>query len=384
VRTRAWPLPHLVDGDDEQRLLSVLRLDNWSNGELTREFENRFAVFCGSKHALLVNNGTAALKLTLLALGVGLGDEVIVPGMTWPSVPIAVIECGADPVPAEIDNDTYGLSLESVREAITSRTKVIIPTHLFCSQTELAPIVNLVRREGIYLIEDASHAVGAKRCARRLGSLGKAGIFSFNQKKLLACGEGGCLVTDDENLYERAKSLREIDPESRGIPSTLPATNMVSEFQSAVLLSQLEKLPSKLSLIEQRAELLRSLINGIEGVETLARPIGTELQTFYYYCFKVAGTRNISAVRNALAAELALPMSGAYRPLCDVSVVNTALDLRYPSLGTRLSKRLTNCLAAHYSEAVRFHHRALLSDESAMSDIAEAIYKVVGILRRGC
>lgn len=360
-------------------LLSALRQDNWSNGEQVREFERRFAVFCGCKYALLVVNGTTALKLALLAAGIKPGDEVVVPGLTWPSVAIAVIECGAEPIPADIDNRTYGLSIDSVRVAITNKTRAIIPTHLFCSQTDLPPILELAHTKNIQVIEDAAHTAGARRFGQALGAFGTAGVFSFNQKKLLACGEGGCLVTNDNDLFSNAKALREVDPETELTPAGLPGTYMVSEFQAAVLLAQLEKLPDKLKHIEEQAEFLRSRLARINGIEVLARLPGTDLQTFYNFCFKAKSVDSIVWFRKALAAELSLPMGGAYLPLSETRILDTTKDPRYQHLGKKLKTQLANCMRAHFNEAVRFHHSALTADEATMGEIEMAVAKVLAV-----
>lgn len=377
TRERPWPPLHYCDQADESLLLSALRQNNWSNGEQVREFERFFAAFCGCKYALLVVNCTTALKLALLAAGIKPGDEVIVPGVTWPSVAIAIIECGAEPVPADISSQTYGISVESVQKAMTEKTRAVIPTHLFCSQTDLTELLELTNARNIKVIEDCAHSVGARRFGKFLGTFGAAGVFSFNQKKLLACGEGGCLITNDEDLFVRAKAMREVSPDIESVPANLPGTHMVSEFQAAVLRTQLEQLPGRLSLIEQRAEFLRLRLNRIDGIEVLRRLPSTDMQTFYGFCFKAEGVKDIVWFRKALAAEIGLPIGGAYIPLSESLVVDTSRDRRYSNLGSRLKKQLPNCMHAHYNEAVRFYHNALTADEASMIEIETAVAKVM-------
>ncbi len=228
-----WPSLHSVDSDDERLILSSLRQGKWANGDCVAGFERQFAAFCGCAHALLVTNCTAALRLALLAVGAGPGDEVIIPGLIWPSVALAVIECGAEPVPVEIERKTYCISRDAIEASVTDKTRAIIVAHLFCSQADVETIIAFAKTRGLPVIEDAAHSAGARRNGRSLGSYGIAGCFSFNQKKVLACGEGGCLVTNDHDLFERVRKLRSVDPESGVQPFRMPETLMISEFQAA-------------------------------------------------------------------------------------------------------------------------------------------------------
>jgi dTDP-4-amino-4,6-dideoxygalactose transaminase len=373
VRTGAWAFNYEVDALDEEYLLRVLRSDIWSAGFMTTTFETEFAEFCGVKHCLLVENGTAALKIVLRAVGVEPGDEVIIPGMTWPSVAAAVLECGSTPIPVDVDLENFGLSSAAIEAALTPRTKAIIPTHLFSSQADLEPINQIALTHRLHVIEDCAHVPGARRFAHALGTFGQAGIFSFNQKKLLTCGEGGCLITNDTNLFEKAASLRHFD----ATPGNLvPGTHLASEFQAAILVSQLRKLPARLAMMEERGERLRSLLQKIEGVLPLVRLSDTDRQTFYNFCFRVQNVDDITWFRRALAAELSLPISGAYVPLREVEVLKTDRDPHFRQLGRYLSTDLPNCRIAHHREAVRFRHFALMTGEKAIDDIACAVEKV--------
>lgn len=367
-----WPQAHTIDDDDEMEVLAALRQDNWSNGEKVAEFEHRFAAFCGSRHALLVVNGTAAIKLAMASLKIGPGDEVIVPDMTWASVPIAVMECGAMPVPADIEPDTYGISARTIEPLITKRTRAVIPTHLYCSQVDMLPIIELCRASQIYIIEDAAHVVGARRMGKALGTLGIAGAFSFNQKKLLSCGEGGCLVTDEEDIYRRAQRLREINPDRSSIGANLPGTYMVSELQAGLLISQLKKLPAKLSRIEENGEYLRSLIDAIEGARVLSRLDRTDLQTFYGFCFRLAGIDDIMKFRLNIQNRLGFQCRGVYFPISEAKVMQLPAMDRYRKRAFALHRPNENCRRAQ-REAVRLHYRALLAGKSSIATIADVV-----------
>ena len=373
VYAGSWPAEHRVDAKDEEILLCTLRSTNWTAGGMTSAFERGFANFCGARHCLLVENGTAALKIALQAAGIRPGDEVLIPGITWPSVAAAVLDCHAAPVPIDIELDTFGITADAVEAAIQDRTRAVVPTHLFCSQTDMVAIQKLAKQRGLVLVEDCAHVPGARRFGSTLGTFGHVGVFSFNQKKLLSCGEGGCLITNDADLFERAVSLRHFDATPGGL---VPGTHLASEFQAAILIGQMRKLPETLAIMEERGERLRSLLHQIEDIEPLARLPGTNLQTFYNFCFRVRGGTDITFFRQALAAELSLKISGAYTPLADVPTLNTSADPRFRELGRHLRTTLPNCVTAHYGEAVRFRHSALMAGEDAIEAIANAVEKV--------
>jgi dTDP-4-amino-4,6-dideoxygalactose transaminase len=168
-------------------------------------------------------------------------------------------------------------------------------------------------------------------------------------------------------------SLRHFDATPGGL---VPGTHLASEFQAAILVGQMRKLPETLAIMEERGERLRSLLHQIENIEPLARLPGTDLQTFYNFCFRVKGGTDITFFRQARAAELSLKISGAYAPLADVPTLNTSADPRFRQLGRHLRITLPNCVTAHYREAVRFRHSALMAGEDAIEAIAHAVEKV--------
>jgi dTDP-4-amino-4,6-dideoxygalactose transaminase len=372
---RTWPPIHSTDEEDKKILLSVLKQDNWSNGSFVKEFERQIADFMGCQHALFVVNGTAALKISLLGIGVKPGDEIIVPGMTWPSVVFVVLEVGAIPVTVDID-DGYGMSISEIKKAISPRTKAIIATHLFCSQTDLPPVLELAQANGIDVIEDATHVPGTIRWGKYLGTFGTAGFLSFNQKKNLSCGEGGCLLTNGDALIERARLLREVLPDRQLFAAGLPQSAKGSDFLAALLISQLKKFPDRLKILESRADYLREQLDGIEGVDTLATLPGTERQTYYNFCFKVKNVRDISRFRQALSKELSLSISAPYIPLSQGPALAHIIKENLYGAGQTLSVPLKNTLKA-YAEGVRFHHHVLYDSLESMEDIVRAVKKIL-------
>jgi dTDP-4-amino-4,6-dideoxygalactose transaminase len=194
----------------ESAIREVIDCNAFAGGPFVAKFEQDFATFCGAPYAIGVGNGTDALWLTLLALGVGAGDEVITAPMTFMATAEAISFCGAKPVFVDIDEDTYTLDPTLVERAIGPRTKAIIPVHLFGQTADMDPLLEIGRRHGLPVIEDACQAHGAEYKGRKAGSIGIAGCFSFYPgKNLGALGEAGAVVTSNEELKKKIQMLRD-------------------------------------------------------------------------------------------------------------------------------------------------------------------------------
>ncbi len=180
-----------------------------SLGEYIDKFEQKFAEFVGTRYAVAVCNGTVALHLALVSLGIKEGDEVIVPDLTFIATANAVVYAGAKPVFADIDPKIWCIDPEDVKKKITKRTKAIIPVHIYGHPADMDEINNIAREYDLYVIEDAAEAHGAEYKGKKVGSLGDIGIFSFYGNKIITTGEGGMLTMNDEKLCERAKFLRD-------------------------------------------------------------------------------------------------------------------------------------------------------------------------------
>src|SRR5438128_7006608 len=205
------PISKPFIGPREKQLVLDALDSGWvsSIGKYIDEFETNFARYCGTEHALAVSNGTTGLHLALAALGLQAGDEVIVPDLTFVATANAVAYTGATPVLAEIDPDTLCIDPESVKSLITDRTKAIIPVHLYGHPADMDALTEIAEAQRIDLIEDAAEAHGAEYKGRRVGGLGKCGVFSFYGNKVITTGEGGMLTTNDREFYQRAKRLRD-------------------------------------------------------------------------------------------------------------------------------------------------------------------------------
>jgi dTDP-4-amino-4,6-dideoxygalactose transaminase len=205
-------------------------------GRNVRAFEQEFAAYCGVRDCVGVGSGTDALHLAVRALGIGTGDEVIVPAHTFFATAEAVALAGATPVFADSDPVTRCITAETVRPLITQRTRAVIPVHIHGQVAEMAPIMDLARRHNLRVIEDAAQAHGATYAGKRAGSIGDAGCFSFYMSKNLgAFGEAGAVVTDDPDLAERLRMLRDHGSRERYHHNAIGLNARLDEVQAAVL-----------------------------------------------------------------------------------------------------------------------------------------------------
>jgi perosamine synthetase len=215
---------------------------NW-NGYLQR-FEHEFAQVVGSSFALTTSSCTGAMHLALLALGIGPGDEVIVPELTWVATASAVVYCGAKPVFVDVEADTWCIDVASAERAVTARTKAIMPVHLYGHPADMVGVAALARKHGIKVLEDAAPALGAKVNKKSVGDLGDVAAFSFQGAKTLTTGEGGMVVTSDRSLYERMRYLGDHgrDPGDPTRNTSIGFKYKMSNLQAALGLAQLERL----------------------------------------------------------------------------------------------------------------------------------------------
>ncbi|MBW2594478.1 MAG: DegT/DnrJ/EryC1/StrS family aminotransferase [Deltaproteobacteria bacterium] len=249
-----------LDVDDYRSVMDVLKSGQLVQGEQVARFEEGISSFVGVKSGVAVSSGTAALHLSLIALGAGKGDEVIVPSYVCSALLNAVMYVNAVPVVADIDRSTFNIDIDDLKKRITKRTKAIIVPHMFGLAADIDEIVSL----GIPVIEDCAQSIGAKYQGRYTGSFGVCSIFSFYATKMLSTGEGGMILSDDDRLAGIARDLRDYD-EKDGY--SIRYNYKMTDMQAALGISQLKKLPS---FIERRKE-VAGLYN--EALQKMAFPI---------------------------------------------------------------------------------------------------------------
>lgn len=265
--------------------------------ELER-FEREFAAYCGTEHCVGVGSGLSAIELALRAAGIGPGDEVIVPAYTFVATWLAVSRAGAEPVPVDVCASTYNLAPSLVADAITPRTAAIVPVHLRGEAADMDAIESLARRHGLAVVEDAAQAHGAAHRGRRVGSLGDAAAFSFYPAKNLgALGDGGAVTTDDRELAQRLRQLRNYGMRSRYESEAFGVNSRLAEIQAAALRVKLPRLDGWNRARAQLADLYSSALAGAEGLTT---PIGEPWADPVWHLFVVNREG-----RDACAAALA-------------------------------------------------------------------------------
>jgi perosamine synthetase len=259
-----------------------------SIGKYIDQFETNFARYCGTEYAIAVSNGTTGLHLALATLGLQPGDEVIIPDLTFVATANAVAYTGATPVLADIDPDTLCIDPASVKSLITERTKAIVPVHLYGHPADMDALGDIAKAHGLDIIEDAAEAHGAECRGRRVGGLGKCGVFSFYGNKIITTGEGGMLTTNDREFYQRARQLRDhsMSPQRRYFHEERGFNYRITNLQAALGVAQLERIDDFLG---RRAEIMdwyRSVIVTADDIR-LNRVKNWAKSAFWMVCLEV-------------------------------------------------------------------------------------------------
>jgi len=299
-----------VYGEQEAAaLLEVLKASAPSCGAKVKQFEERFAEYCGTRHGLAVTSATTGLELAMIACGVGPGDEVITTPLSWISTANAIAARGATAVFADVDPETLNLDPAEVARKITPRTKAILVVHLYGQCCDMDPINALARQHGLRVVEDCAHAAGATYRGRKAGALGDIGVFSYHQQKnMTTLGEGGMCTTSDPQLYERMLSYRSLccltyDPKGKYLPIDESVRPMgkrywlldfadvgynyrMTDAQAAVGLVQLEKLDAFNERRRQIAEIYRQRLSRVAGLKLL-RTRSDSTHTYHVFCVLV-------------------------------------------------------------------------------------------------
>jgi perosamine synthetase len=268
-----WWQPELGE-EERERVLQVLVSNYVNDGEMTEEFARKIATLADAKFSVGVTSGTAAIYLSLVALGIGHGDEVIVPDMTFIATANAVSMTGAKPVLVDVDLSTLNVSVASMEAAITSKTKAVVPVHVSGRAADMENILRVCQQRDLMVVEDAAEAFCSRHNHRHLGTFGQTGCFSFSPNKVITTGQGGVIVTDDEAIFHR---LRELKDQGRPVRGTGGADThdsigfnfKLTNLQAAVGLGQLEKLDARLERIRQTYRTYRDELASVQGIRVL-------------------------------------------------------------------------------------------------------------------
>ncbi len=274
-----------------------------SLGHYVTDFEEQFSRFCGVKHSISVSNGTTALHLALLALDVGPGDEVIVPTLTFIATANAVTYTGARPVFVDSERTTWNLDPASIEEKITPRTRAIMVVHIYGHPVDMDPVLEIASRHNLYVIEDAAEAHGAEYKGRRAGSLGDVACFSFYGNKIITTGEGGMVTTDDPELAERARFLKDHAMSSTKYywHSRVGYNYRLTNVQAAIGLAQLENVAQR---IEKKRHIARAYSARLEKVKGLTLPVEEAWAKNVYWMYSVLVEDDYGLDRDGLMARL--------------------------------------------------------------------------------
>jgi perosamine synthetase len=282
----------LLDGNEKKYLLECIE-SGWisSEGPFVAEFERRFAERVGRRHAVAVSSGTAALDAAVEALGIGPGDEVIVPAFTIISCLAQIVRSGATPVLVDSDPVTWNMDVGQVEARITPRTKAIMAVHLYGLPVDLDPLLEIAARHGLRVIEDAAQALGQSYGGRPCGSFGDISAFSFYPNKHVTTGEGGMLATDDEALAEQCRGLRNLCFQSAGrrfVHERLGWNLRMSNLQAAIGLAQLERLDEFVARKRAMGAHYARLLQELPGLQ-LPLPRGAKADNVYWVFGVVLG-----------------------------------------------------------------------------------------------
>ncbi len=373
VAEKPWPSWPVFGDEERSNLLRVFDSGVWFRGDELTRFEQEYAAFQDARFGVSCTNGTAALEMALRALDIGPGHEVIVPAYTFVATAGAVLLCGARPVFADLDLNTYNLDPVDARNRITANTRALMPVHFAGLPCDMDAFRELADSHGLALIEDACHSWGSRWKGKGTGAIGDCGAFSFQMSKNITAGEGGILLTDDESLADRAWSYANCGRNRNGpwYEHHRVATNLrLTGLQAAILRAQLKRLGGQTDRRERNARYLDSRLERVPGIALPVRDERVTRRSYHLYMFRyLEGEWGAprSAFLKALEAE-GVPCSPGYPvPLYDNPL--------FESMGAGDSPACLNTEDLCRT-AVWIQHALLLAETADMDDIADAVQKI--------
>ena len=369
IRLPQWPQ---ADEREAELLRNVLESQQWGGFHpYIKEFEESFAAFHQCPYGIALFNGTVSLELAFSVFGIGVGDEVIIPAISFISSATAVSRVGATPVFVDVEADSFNIDPEQVRQAISSKTKAVMAVHFGGTPCRIDELVQICEENGLILLEDAAHAQGSEWDGRRVGGFGVAGSFSFQNGKVLTAGEGGILVTHDAGFAERARSMANcgrVAGRSFYEHANLGTNFRMTAFQAAVLLAQMERLPEQIEVRAANVRLLKSLLEDVRELKWQAQPEAVTQNSWYLLTARVQDAGHRDALREALTAA-GVP-NGFYPHTL----------YRNPLYQNSATCRILPCPVAEamIHDSFWLPHRVLLAEEEAIRQIAEIMRTTAG------
>jgi dTDP-4-amino-4,6-dideoxygalactose transaminase len=411
VRTAPWPTWPVFDEREEETLLKVFRSGNWwrhSYGEgvelaeneaelqsMVARFQHDFAHYHSCSYGICTSNGTVSMEIALRAAGIKPGDEVIVPAYTYVATATAPLMVGAIPIFVDMEADTYLMDPRRVEEAVTERTRAIIPVHFGGQPCRMDEINAIARKHNLVVLEDAAHAHGSSYKGQMCGSISDLGSFSFQNSKNMTAGEGGIITTNNADYAELCESLVWAG-RKRGQPwyrhFVLASNARMTEFQGAILSIQLTRLAAQNGHRQANALRLDDLLKSIDGISPLVRLPSTTCSSYHIYMLRYDprafnGLPKEVFVRAMQAEGISGLMGGYTTPLYQnpMFLEKNFFGGAYPAMPPIYDRVLDYAdftelcpvtERACASEAIWLVQTMLLAEESAMQDIVDAIKKV--------
>lgn len=380
VRTRpfgGWPV---FGQEEEDLLLEALRSGNWGSldGTFVKRLEVDFAELQAARHGVSCVNATMGLAVALRALDIGVGDEVIVPPYTFIASASAALMLGAIPVFVDVDPETLLIDPAGIDAAVTARTRAIMPVHHGGSPVDMDGVMAAAARHGLRVVEDAAQAHGAAWRGRPVGAIGDIGVFSFQSTKPINAGEGGMMVTDDDTLDELLWSYRNVGRRRGGewYEHVRLGWNLrMSEFQAAVLIAQMRRMPAQQQQRTEAAAYLSAQLRQIPGVVPLKVPEGVTAHSWYTYHWRWLGAADGGLPKMAFAEALraeGIPLFHGYTPLNR----NVAVRTEIARLGGADPAACPNAERAEADEVLMFAMPILLGNREDLDDVVRAVAKV--------
>ena len=389
---RSSPYPAWPSGDEREieAVTDVIRSGDWGGfpepGAYAGRFEEAFSAYQGARHGVLMSNGTITMEVALKALGIGWGDEVIIPALTFAATAYAPIAAGALPVIVDVTPETWCIDPDLVEAAITPRTRAIMPVHLGHHMADMDRIMEIAARHGLAVVEDCAHAHGQQWQGRGAGCMGDFGSFSHQSSKTLTGGEGGTLLTNDDDLARRAHSLidcgRAKDADEKEF--TFGANYRLGELHAAVLTVAMERFPSQQAERADNGKLFEELVAQVPGVRVMPADARITRWSFYNYILGIdpgafAGRTN-EIVCAAMEAE-GIPAEVQYPPMSRYELFQPSLS-RLPVCvehADRLDPRTMSfpvAEAAGLRESVYFMENVFRDGTKGIEDAVEALAKI--------